>query len=291
MKLFFYLLIFFFGCISVFGQRLKPTSSKVIDQKVHETSGLLFWNNRLWTHNDDGDTNLYALDKSSGEILEIIALKNVVNKDWESISQDENYIYIGDFGNNVTGNRTDLHLLRIEKESLLQGIQKIDSIQFNYSDQNDFTTKKSNKTDFDGEAFIVSKDSIYIFSKQWKSRKTSIYSLPKNPGNHIANLKSTYNVNGLITDATFIEGKNQFILCGYSKKLKPFLYFLSDYNSTDFFSGNKKKIKLKLPFHQIEGITSDGEKIYLTNEQFVRKPFINTKQKLHEINLEEIINR
>ncbi|MFC6096653.1 T9SS C-terminal target domain-containing protein [Flavobacterium qiangtangense] len=291
MKSIFYLLIFFFGCSSVLGQRLKPTSSNVIDQKVHETSGLLFWNDKLWTHNDDGDTNLYALDKNSCEILETIALKKVINKDWESISQDENYIYIGDFGNNVTGNRTDLHLLRIEKESLLQGIQKIDSIQFNYSDQNDFTAKKSNETDFDGEAFIVSKDSIYIFSKQWKSRKTSVYSLPKNPGNHIANLKSTYNVNGLITDATFIEGTNQVVLCGYSKKLKPFLYVLSDYNLTDFFSGNKKKIKLKLPFHQIEGITSDGEKIYFTNEQFVRKPFINATQKLHEINLEEIINR
>ena len=290
MKAAFYL-FFFLGSVSVFGQRLKPSFSKEIDEKMHETSGLLFWNNKLWTHNDDHDTNLYAFDKTSGEIIETIALKNVVNNDWESISQDENYIYIGDFGNNVTGNRTDLHLLRIEKTALMQGIQKIDSIQFRYSDQENFTARKSNTTDFDGEAFLVSEDSIFIFSKQWKLKKTSVYGFPKLPGKHIAKLKATFEVKGLITDATILESGNQILLCGYSKKLKPFLYILSDYNSNDFFSGNKKKIKLKLPFHQIEGITSDGEKIYLTNEQFARKPFLNIKQQLHELDLNEIINQ
>lgn len=283
-------ILFLFISISVSAQKLKPISSKVLDEKIQETSGLLFWNNKLWTHNDDGDTNLYGLDKSSGEILETIALKNVVNKDWESISQDENYIYIGDFGNNVTGNRTDLQILRIEKKSLLEGNQKIDSIHFKYSNQLDFTALESNKTDFDGEAFIVSKDSIFIFTKKWTSQKTSVYSLAKNPGNQIAYLKATFDIRGLITDATFIEDKKEIVLCGYSKKLKPFVYILSNYANDDFFSGTKKRIKLKLPFHQIEGITFDGEKFYLTNEKFARKPFINTKQKLHEINLSAFLN-
>ncbi len=254
-----------------------------------ETSGLLFWEGKLWTHNDDGDTNLYAFDKTSGEIIETIALKNVVNNDWESISQDENYIYIGDFGNNVTGNRTDLKILRVDKDALLQGNQKIDSIQFKYDNQDDFTPKESNKTDFDGEAFIVSKDSIYIFTKQWRSKKTSVYALPKLPGNHVAKLKNTFNVKGLVTDATFSEEKRQIVLCGYSKKLKPFVFLLWDYSDDDFFSGKRKKIKLKLPFHQVEGITSDGQNFYLTNEQFTRKPFINTKQKVHEIDLSEFL--
>jgi hypothetical protein len=90
MKANLYILVLLIECsISVSAQKLKPTFSKVIDEKIKETSGLLFWNNKLWTHNDDGDSNLYALDKISGEISEIIALKNVVNKDWESISQDE----------------------------------------------------------------------------------------------------------------------------------------------------------------------------------------------------------
>lgn len=287
MRATFFLFLFFSSIISVFGQRLKPLFSQAMDEKMLETSGLLFWEGKLWTHNDDRDTNLYAFDKNSGEITETIALKNVVNNDWEAISQDEKYIYIGDFGNNVTGNRSDLKILRIEKNALLQGIQKIDSIQFKYNDQDDFSPKEPNKTDFDGEAFIVSNDSIFIFTKQWKSNKTSVYSLPKSPGNHIARLKDTFNVKGLITDATFLKDRNQIVLCGYSKKLKPFVYLLWNYPDRDFFSGKRKKIKLKLPFHQIEGITSDGEKFYLTNEQFIRKPFINTQQKVHEIDLSE----
>lgn len=287
MRATFFLFLFFSSIISVSGQRLKPLFSQAMDEKMLETSGLLFWEGKLWTHNDDKDTNLYAFDKNSGEIIETIVLKNVVNNDWEAISQDENYIYIGDFGNNVTGNRSDLKILRIEKNALLQGIQKIDSIQFKYNDQDDFSPKEPNKTDFDGEAFIVSNDSIFIFTKQWKSNKTSVYSLPKSPGNHIARLKDTFNVKGLITDATFLKDRNQLVLCGYSKKLKPFVYLLWDYSHDDFFSGKRKKIKLKLPFHQIEGITSDGEKFYLTNEQFIRKPLINTQQKVHEIDLSE----
>lgn len=54
----------------------------------------------------------------------------------------------------------------------------------------------------------------------------------------------------------------------------------------DFFSGNKRKIKLRLPFHQIEGIaTGDGLRYFLTNEAFKRKPFLNVKQKLHLVDL------
>ena len=283
MKIKYNILFFFFSSLllTANAQKLKTEYSKVLDERIKETSGLFFWNNKLWTHNDDGDTNLYALDPSSGEINQTIHLKNIKNNDWESISQDENYIYIGDFGNNVTGNRTNLNILRIEKEALLMGIQKLDTIHFKYSDQVDFTPKKSNATDFDGEAFIVSNDSIYIFTKQWTSKKTSLYSFPKLPGNYTAKFKTTFKVNGLITDAIFVDHK--LVLCGYSKKLKPFIYTFSDFEENNFFSGKSEKIKLKLHFHQVEGIASeDGKTFFLTNEYFAKKPFVTTKQQIHK---------
>jgi hypothetical protein len=94
------------------------------------------------------------------------------------------------------------------------------------------------------------------------------------------------NVNGLITGGVILEDKKIIVLCGYSKKLQPFLYLLYDYKGTDFFSGNKRKIQLKLPFHQIEGIaTRDGLHYYLTNENFQRKPFISVSQQLHFVDL------
>ncbi|MEZ0005056.1 hypothetical protein ABH942_000399 [Flavobacterium sp. 28YEA47A] len=264
---------------------IQPEFSKKLDQKVHETSGLIFWEGKLWTHNDDKDTTIYGLDTISGSIQETYILKNVVNKDWEEISQDNSYLYIGDFGNNVAGNRTNLHILRIDKKSLpLNPV--IDTISFRYSDQINFIPSKANKTDYDGEAMIVSKDSIYIFTKQWKSKKTALYSLPKTPGNYVAQLKTVHDIRGLVTGAVFLEPENAIVLCGYSKHLKPFLYLLYDFQGTDFFTGNKRKIKLRLPFHQIEGIaTTDGLHYYLTNENFSIKPFINKPQKLHRVDL------
>jgi hypothetical protein len=66
----------------------------------------------------------------------------VKNTDWEEISQDSSYIYVGDFGNNYQGNRTDLHILRIEKKSFLLNQPIIDTISFSYSNQTDFIFKK-----------------------------------------------------------------------------------------------------------------------------------------------------
>jgi hypothetical protein len=51
----------------------------------------------------------------------------VVNKDWEEISQDSTYFYIGDFGNNVSGNRKDF-IFKNRKESLALDVPKIDTL-------------------------------------------------------------------------------------------------------------------------------------------------------------------
>jgi hypothetical protein len=250
-----------------------------------ETSGLIHWNNRLWTHNDDTDTHLYALDIIDGHILETYDLPDVTNTDWEEIAQDENYLYIGDFGNNAHGNRTDLHILRIEKKSLLSRNPQIDYIKFKYPNQIDFFIKKANRTDFDCEAFIVTQDSIFLFTKEWKSKKTTIYTLPKTPGDYTALQQETCNVKGLITGANYIATKNKLVLSGYTKGGQPFLYLFYDFVGTNFFSANKRKLKIKPKFQQIEGISSvDGINYYISSEhlQFLT---IDDLQKLQIINL------
>ena len=37
---------------------IAPNSSVNLDAKVTETSGLIKWNNHIWTHNDNDDLNL-----------------------------------------------------------------------------------------------------------------------------------------------------------------------------------------------------------------------------------------
>ena len=182
--------------------------------------------------------------------------------------------------------------MRIEKESFLARKPLIDTISFSYSNQVDFNIQKPNTSNFDCEAFVVTKDSIYLFSKEWTQNKTAIYTLPKKPGKYVAQIKKSLEVNGLITGATLIESKNTIVLCGYSKKLKPFVYLIYDTKNFNFSLANKRKIQLKLAFHQIESIASpDGKQFYLTNESFVKKPFFNTLQQIQTFDLSAFIKQ
>jgi hypothetical protein len=265
--------------------KIKPLLSVAISDTIHETSGLFFWKNSLWTMNDDGDTNLYSFDRF-GTNLRSHSLSKVKNKDWEAISQDSSYIYIGDFGNNVSGNRIDLQILKIEKKAVLENKTVLDTISFSFENQANFENQKANTTDFDCETLLVTKDSLYLLTKEWSRSHSSLYALPKSKGAHQAKFKASLNIKGMITGGVILEDKKLIVLCGYSKKLQPFLYLLYDYKANDFFSGNKRKIKLALPFHQIEGIaTNDGLTYFLTNENFQRKPFISVQQQLHTVDL------
>ena len=269
--------------------KVKTKTSVKLEDSLMETSGLMAFDNLLWTHNDDHDNTIYGLD-FSGKIQKKVKLEKVKNNDWEEISQDSSYIYVGDFGNNFQGNRKNLHLLRIEKKSFLSNKPLIDTISFSYSNQTDFGIQKENSTNFDCEAFVVSRDSIYLFAKQWSQKKTSIYVLPKIPGKYSAKLKETLDVSGLITGATLLASGKGIVLCGYSGMLQPFLYLLYDYKDNDFLAGNKRKIKLSLPFYQIEGIESlDGKLFYLTNESLIKRPIIKIPPQIHTVDLSSFL--
>ncbi|MEL1245068.1 T9SS type A sorting domain-containing protein [Flavobacterium sp. DGU11] len=264
-----------------------PITSVDLPNTVDETSGLIKLENRLVTHNDNNDINLYSLDSITGAVLQTFPVTGTSNTDWEEISQDAQYVYIGDFGNNSNGNRNNLRIIRVGKAQLISGNVQANTINFTYSNQTNFTPTGGNNTDFDCEAFIVSQDSIYLFTKQWVTKKTSVYALPKTPGTHVAQLKATYDVSGLITGATYLEDKKLVVLTGYSTLLQPFFYLLYDFNGHDFFSGNKRKVGTSsMGFHQMEGIaTSNGMDYFTTNEHFVQAPIVNVSQKLHKFDL------
>lgn len=265
--------------------KLKEFKSVALSDSLNETSGLIEWENHLYTHNDDTDLNLYQLDQN-GTILKKIHLSGIKNIDCEDLTHDEHFIYLGDFGNNATGNRTDLTIYKIAKDSLF--IQpKVEVITFSYPNQIDFSNQNKNSTDFDCEAMIATESELLLFTKQWQSKRTTIYTIPKSVGNHTAEMLVTLNVNGLITGATYHPEENLIALCGYSKKLKPFIYLISDLKNLDFAKANQRKIQLKLPFHQVEAIsTTNGVDFYLTNERFSRKIIGTIEQQLHRFSLD-----
>jgi len=266
---------------------ITPEWSRVLDDRINETSGLILWNGALWTINDDSDTRIYKIDTASAEIIGDYFLPGVVNCDWEEIAQDDAYIYIGDFGNN-SGSRKDLHILRVEKISLNVGTPSIDTIWFSYSDQHDYASSGVNQTEYDCEAFVVTSDSMFLFTKQWLTASTTVYALTKEPGVHTAEKRNSFAIGGLVTGATYQEQKGLLVLCGYSGIFQPFLYLFFNYPDHQFFSGNEQRINLSILFHQVEGVaTEDGLTYYVTNEYSgFRSTGVYNFQKLHLFNLD-----
>ena len=264
---------------------VSATASVDMADTVDESSGLIIWNNQVYTQNDDSDTHLYRISPTNGEITQTLNVAGAVNQDWEDIDQDETYVYVGDFGNNVNGNRTNLHIIKTAKAGLLAGNPVIENINFSYSNQTSFAATGNNNTNFDCEAMMVGNTYIYLFTKQWVTKQTSVYRLPKTPGTHVAELLDTFDVNGLITGATWLEDQKLVALCGYSTTLSPFIYLLYDFEEEDFFGGNKRKLSFSESFTQVEGIaTANGIDYYLSCEHF-QQSILNTEQQLFTVSL------
>ena len=270
---------------------LEPLKSLDLSEQLNETSGLIYWNGSLFTHNDQADIQLYQLDTSSAVIETTYSLTGASNNNWEDLCQDSEYIYVGDFGNNLSGNRQDLHVLRVEKEGLLADEIRMDTIWFRYSDQEDYSPSAPNQTEFDCEAIISWGGQLFLFTKQWISGKTSLYSLPKTPGNHIAVKQDSYQVDGLVSGASVFADEGLVVLCAYDKLLQPFLVLLSDFKDQAFFSGHTRKVILSLPFHQVEGIAAAENRIcYITNESYSLPTGSLFPQKCHRLDLSPLLD-
>ena len=254
---------------------------------VEETSGLLFLDGKIVTHNDSGDTsNLYEIDSLTGNLLRTININNVSNVDWEDLADDETYIYVGDFGNN-NGTRTDLKIHRILRSDFKNNTSiSAEIISFSYEDQTNFNN--SNSHNFDAEAFVIYENSILIFTKNRGDFKTNVYKIPKTIGNHIGVKVSSANVAGLITGATY---NGNFLLCGYDGNLIPFLIQISYDRAPgdDIFSSGFTKESLTTQLgqgSQVEAITSFKlGKYYISRELFstsVAGTEVTFPQKLYE---------
>ena len=270
---------------------INPKLNSNLNSAVNETSGLIWWQKKVWTHNDSGgDPAFYSINKTTGDTTKTIMLTNAINVDWEDIAQDDKYIYVGDFGNNANGNRTDLKVYRIKKSDTKNKTAVTASvIDFSYSDQTDFSATGSNHTNFDCEAMIAYGDSLFLFSKDWIDNKTRLYKLPKLPGTYTAENIDELNVNGLITGADIITDKKVIVLTGYDAAVKPFIYLLYDFTGNQFFDANKRKISINQNFTQVEGICAINDTtFYISNERLQK--FITVPAKLQTIKLGAFLN-
>jgi hypothetical protein len=237
-----------------------------LDAGVNETSGLLYLNNTLITHNDSANTNqLFDIDILTGNILRTVTLTNVTNIDWEDLTHDDTHIYIGDFGNNQ-GNRVDLKVYRIAiADYFANTTLTADLINFSYNEQTDFTSSPF-ATNYDAEGLIHYNNSLYIFSKNWIDGFTNIYELSKTPGTYSLSPIDTVNVEGLISGASYNLLSDTILLSGYDAD-GAFLVQLNGFSAGLFSNGNVIKTSLAVPENyspQIEGIIAVN-----ANEYFI----------------------
>jgi hypothetical protein len=223
-----------------------PARKAALDTAMIESSGLVFTDGKLWTHNDGGNPAVIcSIDTATGAILQTVHVDNFSNADWEDIAADSGYIYIADVGNN-NGDRQDLKILKIAKADI--GAASVvhvtaQAINLSYADQTSFSANPLNN--YDCEAIVAAGDSLYLFTKNRGDNHTRVYRVSKTPGSYTLSPHTSYNVAGLITGAAYNAQTKEIALIGYTLlRTGSFLLLLNDYAGDAFFSGNKRKVDI-----------------------------------------------
>jgi len=286
-----------------------PLKVDPISDTLVETSGLTMAGNYLWSHNDGGgSTAIYRIDTLTNALLQRVYLAGAVNVDWEDMAFDGTNFYIGDFGNNANGARTDLKIYKFPLRAIpghttnpVTTIEAglIETIHFTYSNQPQPPQPvAANSTAFDCEAMIVDSGRIHLFTKNWVGLNTVHYIINGiATGSYTAMPQDTLPTNYLVTAAAKAPGRNVVVLLGYQNTgtANHFMHLLTQYSGGNFFNGNKRKLNLPsvLSMGQAEGITFRNSGYgYISNEKFVGgiSPFIITvRQRLRSFNIANYI--
>lgn len=271
--------------------KIKRSQTAYIPEEVQETSGLVYLNGELITHNDSGNKNvLYVLDTIGGVIKKQIPVSGAINRDWEAISLLGNKLYIGDFGNN-NGSRNDLTIYILDLELLPQNLPTLDSIRFSYPEQTDFSKRKRNHN-FDCEAMVVFNDSVILYSKSWQNGISDIRVLPAKPGKYEAPVSESFDAGGLITDASFSAERNMLVLTGYTLQsvvLQPFVWIFYTNNPAKLKGKERIKINLSPDFTQLEAVTFLPSGRLALSAEAVDEKFLDIAQALFLIWPDELL--
>ena len=266
----------------------QPALLGALPLEVRETSGLIYHNGKLITHNDSGNSaELFEIDVDSRQINRVVSVQNAINVDWEDLAQDDTYIYIGDIGNN-NGNRTDLVVYRILKSDFDSSDSvTAERIDYSYEDQQDFTSMPA--SDWDAEGLTVIGDQLILFTKRWQSGGTRVYSIPTTPGNHLASNIGSGEFSGLVTGAVYNPLSGVLYLLGYSSQLIPFLIRYENLSDPLIFEGSVPIIGLGIGFAQAEAITYfDEDTYYFSSEEFINNnPPITLNANLYILQTED----
>lgn len=231
-----------------------------------EESSALFCSvdNGVYSLNDSGNPPvIFRLDEKAN-IVSQLEPQGVKNKDWEALTADDDFFYIGDIGNN-RGSRKNVFIYKFPRNGGLapKAVKMSVAYQGNKPKENE-----SLDHDFDAEALVAVGDNLVLFSKSWKTDLLKIYLVDKSQKKQILSAKRTVEgIPGVITGADYDSVNQRYILVGYPSKRvgfgDPFMVTL-DQNFTLI-----DKISLS-GFGQVEGVCAHSSgQIWFTQESSI----------------------
>jgi hypothetical protein len=268
MRIFFVFLSLFF-VNSSFAQRMKVLTR--LAPELNESSGLLVFSDSTWlTINDSGNDAVIFEVNGTGRVVSATTFANAQNFDWEELQFDQlGNIYIGDIGNN-NQSRNGLTIYKFHRDQIGKSDVVVEKIDFYYPEQLRFPPKRSERN-FDAEAFLVQRDSIFIFTKDWSkpfNGISKIYYVPNKPGRHAATLLRTFQTNNISPYRDAITGVcwygNDILILAYGA-----IYHIKDVQQllhTSNFVQSKRYIFKKMKQFEAIATSADG-KIYITTEK------------------------
>lgn len=222
----------------------------------------------LWMVNDQGNEPILYGWEPNGKIKRKLTVRGATKKsDFETLSSNSEFLFIGDTGNNDQ-NRRNLKILRVPLEDLTgdeeRTVTNTSAIAYKFEDQDEFPADK--KKSFNVEAMTVIGNCIYLFTKeQGKAFEglTRVYTLQNEPGTQVATYSHSIPTcddedDCFITGAT-VTPQGDVILLAHNK------YFLvRDFEDLRNSSVTKHKLDHS---SQKEGVTYENGRLLITDER------------------------
>lgn len=168
---------------------------------------------------------------------------------------------VADMGNNF-GTRRNLYLLEIDLSD--GGATTLDSIPFNYPEQENFGFQQA--TPFDAEGIIFIENEIVVFTKNRNTLTSEIYAIPTTGG--AATKMGSLPVGSLITGADYHQESKTLALTGYRKGENQYLYVINNFSLSAINDVKINQYELNFKGAQIEAVSViDAKTFWITSEK------------------------